>query len=143
MKTNFEIIDNHAVNLHGVYIDLHNNFDFIQVNNVQNKVVIDFKRTSGDWVKTDEFERLKFEYNNVLFEFYHKGNPNAQKGDAESLEGITFFPSESREMNDRMIPQTHPKENDDLIMFFEDGKIIRIGCAEVQLTAKYRNMPED
>jgi len=136
MKTNFEIEENYAVQLNGTHIDLHNNFDFIGLSKNGKNISVDFKRTNGDWVKSDEFKRLNFEFKNVSYEFYEDGDPEALKEDTERLGEITFFPTESREINDGIIPQVHPNETDDLIMFFEDGKVIRIGCEEIKLTTE-------
>ena len=70
MKTNFEIKENYAVQLNRMHIDLHNNFDLIgHTKNVKN-ITVDFKQTKGDWVKNDEFKKLKFELKNVSFEYF-------------------------------------------------------------------------
>lgn len=136
MKTNFEIEENYAVQLNGTHIDLHNNFDFIGLTKNGKNISLKFKLTNGDWVKDDEFEKLNFEFKNVSYEYYEDGDPKALKEDTERLGEITFFPSDSREINDGYIPQTLPKMNDDLMMLFEDGKVIRIGCEEIKLTAE-------
>ena len=136
MKTNFEIEENYAVQLNGTHIDLHNNFDFIGLSKNGKNISVDFKRTNGDWVKSDEFTSLSFEFKNVSYEFYEDGDPEALKADKERLGEITFFPAESREFNDGIIPQVHPNETDDLIIFFEDGRVIRIGCEEIILTTE-------
>src|SRR5690606_5223037 len=136
MKTNFEIEENYAVQLNGTHIDLHNNFDFIGLTKNGKNISLKFKLTNGDWVKDDEFEKLNFEFKNVSYEYYEDGDPKALKEDTERLGEITFCPSDSREINDGYIPQTQPKMNDDLMMLFEDGKVIRIGCEEIKLTAE-------
>ena len=133
METNFEIEENYAVQLNGTHIDLHNNFDFIGLTKNGRDISVDFKRTTGDWVKIDEFKNLTFEFINVSYEYYEDGDPEALKEDTEQLGEITFFPADSREMNDGIILQSKPKKNDDLILFFEDGKVIRIGCYMIKL----------
>jgi hypothetical protein len=134
MKTNFEIEENYAVQLNGTHIDLHNNFDFIGLSKNGKNIAVDFKRTTGDWVKNDEFKSLKLEFKNVSYEYYEDGDSEALKEDTERLGEITFFPADSREINDGIIPQFKPKMNDDIIMFFEDGRVIRIGCEVIKLT---------
>lgn len=136
MKTNFEIEENYAVQLNGTHIDLHNNFDFIGLAKNGKNIRVDFKQTKGNWVKNDEFKNLNFEFKNVSYEYFEGGNPKAMKEDTQRLGEITFFPANSREINDGFIPQAKPKMNDDLMMFFEDGKVIRIGCDEIELTAE-------
>tara|TARA_Y100000588_G_C13936624_1_gene788210 strand:- start:50 stop:463 length:414 start_codon:yes stop_codon:yes gene_type:complete len=136
MKTNFEIEENYAVQLIGTHIDLHNNFDFIGLSKNGKTISVNFKRTNGDWVKSNEFKNLNFEFKNVSYEFYEDGDLEALKDDKKRLGEITFFPAESREINDGIIPQVHPNETDDLIMFFENGRVIRIGCEEINLTTE-------
>lgn len=133
MKTNYEIEENYAVQINGTYIDLHNNFDFIGLSKNGKNITVDFKRTNGDWVKHDEFKNLIFEFKNVTYEYFDYGDQEALKGDSERLGEITFFSAESKEINDAVILQNHPNERDDLMMFFEDGKVIRIGCEEIEL----------
>lgn len=136
MKTNFEIEENYAVRLNGTHIDLHNNFDCIGLSKNGKDILVTFKRTKGDWVKNDEFKSLNFEFMNVSYEYYEDGDQQALKEDKEQLEEITFFPADTRGINDSMIPQVHPNEADDLIMFFGDGKVIRIGCEEIKLSTE-------
>ncbi|WP_299125400.1 hypothetical protein [uncultured Tenacibaculum sp.] len=136
MKTNFEIEDNYAVQLNGTHIDLHNNFDFIGLTKNGKNIRVDFKQTKGDWVNYDEFKNLKFEFKNVSYEYFEEGDSKAVKEDTERLGEITFFPANSREINNGFIQQAKPKINDDLMMLFEDGKVIRIGCDEIELIAE-------
>ena len=136
LKTNFEIIKNYAVQLNGIHIDLHNNFDFAGLSKKGNIISIVFQKNEGDWVKKEEFLRLNFEFKDVTYEYYVDGDPKALKEATEGLREITFFPSDNRETNNALMPQLKPKNGDDLIMFFEDGKIIRIGCDEITLTTE-------
>ncbi len=136
METNFEIEENYAVQLNGICIDFHNNFDFIELSKNEKNIIINFKQTKGDWVKKEEFKSLKFEFKNISYEYYEKGDLKAMKEDQEQLAEITFFASNLREINDSIVPQSKPKMNDDLIMFFEDGKVIRIGCEKIELTVE-------
>ena len=78
MKTNFEIEENYAVQLNGTHIDLHNNFDFIGLSKNGKNIVVDFKRTTGDWIKNDEFKSLKFEFKNVFYEYFEDGASRLQ-----------------------------------------------------------------
>ena len=142
METNFEIEDNYAVRLNGVHIDLHNNFDFIELSKNDNDILIVFRKTEGNWVKNDEFELLNFEFKNISYEYYEEGDPKALKEDTERLGEITFFPEDSREINDGIILQAQPNKNDDLILFLDDGKLIRIACEEINLTTKKTNVQQ-
>jgi hypothetical protein len=136
MKTNFEIVENYAVRLNRTHIDLHNNFDYIDLTKNGAFISIYFKQTKGDWVNKEEFKHLYFEFINVSYEYYEDGDSEALKEDKERLGEITFFPANCREINDSYIHQTKPKETDDLLLFFEDGKMFRIGCERISLIAK-------
>lgn len=138
MKVNFEIYNNSAVLYKGQHIDLHNNFDFVgMAEDVQNKQInLHFVKTDGDWVKEDEFEQLTFSLKNYTYKFVQEGEQEDNSDDAKCLGEITFFPSEHRDMNDSMTLQSEPNENDDLMFFFADGKIIRVNCEEAELIVK-------
>lgn len=58
MKTNFEIEENYAVQLNGTHIDLHNNFHFIGLTKNGENIIVNFKITTGDWIKKDELQSL-------------------------------------------------------------------------------------
>ncbi len=136
MRTNFEIENNYAVQLNRTHIDLHNNFDFIELSKNGNNISIAFRQTKGKWIKHNEFKKLNFEFKNISYEYYENGDTKALKADTACLGEITFFPADLREINNSIIPKCKPDKDDDLIMFFEDGRIIRIGCEEIKLTAE-------
>ena len=139
MTTNFEIENHIAVLTDGNYFDLHNNFDFIGLTKKGESILADFKRTSGDWVKTEEFKKLTFKFINVTYEYYENGDPTALKTDAKTLAEISFFPSNLRQINDSILLQSKPKKDDDLILFFEDRRVIRIGYDSIVLTLENEN----
>lgn len=139
MEANFKISGNIAVELDGRYIDLHNNFDFEQVEKTSTGYRIKFVRSQGDWVRTDEYQQLTFELVNVNFEHFEEGDPKATKEDANCLGELTFFSSELRNINDSIAPQPKPNEDDDVLFIFEDGKLFRFGCKRIELIATENN----
>ncbi|WMX13133.1 hypothetical protein [Aureispira sp. CCB-E] len=133
MKTNFTIEDNYAVIKDGIQIDLHNNFDYKGfVDNVSD-FKIEFVKMNGNWIKENEFSRLIFNFKDVSYRFLGDGDSEANQEDKVTLGEISFFPQDLRDVNDSIIPQAEPKENDDLIFIFEDGKVIRLSCDFVEL----------
>ena len=46
MKTNFEIEENYAVRLNGTHIELHNNFEFKEISELDNNVRIEFIKSN-------------------------------------------------------------------------------------------------
>ncbi|KYG72859.1 hypothetical protein [Roseivirga echinicomitans] len=136
MKTNFEIEDNNSVNWNGQHIDLHNNFDYAGLVETEKDISIVFGRTNGNWIKKNEFRTVNFEFKNVSYKSIEDGDPLASDEDKIQLAEISFFPNNAREINNSIIPQKKPNPNDDLILFFEDGKVIRIGSEEIKLIAE-------
>ena len=57
MKVNFDIKDNHAIEIAGRHIDLHNNFDFVgfDYNIADREIKLLWKKASGEWVDKKEF----------------------------------------------------------------------------------------
>ena len=136
MKVNFDIIDNHALNLEGQHIDLHNNFDFVGLDyNVANRAIkLNWKKAIGEWIEINEISSLTLVHKSVtFFEVIDKGE-NKNHEDATCLAEITYFSSTSREINDEFILQSKPNKNDDIIFFFENGQRVRIHCEQIELT---------
>lgn len=133
MKTNFEIEENYAVQLNGTHIDLHNNFEFKEISEFDNDVRIEFVKSSGDWVHENEYEKLIFLHKNVTFKNSAKGDNSKFPEDENTLSGISFFPKSMREINNGFMEQKKPNENDDIIYLFENGKMFRLNCEEIEL----------
>ncbi|MBC3538613.1 hypothetical protein ACFSC6_06295 [Rufibacter sediminis] len=135
MKTNFEIEENYAVQFKNRHIDLHNNFDFIELadNAEKNEITLKFTKTKGEWVQEGEFSRLIFLLKNVNYRYFEEGDDSEFPEDAKRLGEITFFPSNLREVNDSFTLQKNPEENDDLMFLFENGRVVRVNCEEAEL----------
>lgn len=136
MKVNFDIKDNHAIEIDGRHIDLHNNFDFAGFDyNVANKEIkIYWKKSSGDWVEKNEFSSLVLTHKGVTFLRVIEQDEKSSYEDDSCLGEITFFPSTARELNDSIVSQTKPNDGDDILYFFENGQLIRIHCKEIELS---------
>ena len=133
MKTNFEIEENYAVQLNGIHIDLHNNFEFNKISESDNTVRIEFIKSTGDWIHPNEFEKLTFLHKNVTFKNSANGDNSEFPEDENTLSGISFFPKSMREINNGFMEQKKPNENDDIIYLFENGKMFRLNCEEIEL----------
>ena len=53
--------------------------------------------------------------------------------DENTLSVISFFPRSMRNINDGFIDQSKPNKNDDIIYLFENGKMYRLNCEEIEL----------
>lgn len=133
MIVNFEIEDNYALQFQNRHIDLHNNFELIEIRNLQDLIEIEFKRSDGAWVQKDELSKLIFSFKGISYKYEEEGENDSFSEDWKVLGELSFFPSNMRDVNDGIIPQRQPKSNDDIIFFFENGRLIRINCDEAKL----------
>ena len=136
MKVNFDIKDNHAIEIEGRLIDLHNNFDFagFDYNIADREIKLHWEKSSGDWVDKNEFSSLVLKHKGVTFLRVIEQDEKSTYEDDSCLGEITFFPSTARELNDSIVSQTKPKDGDDILYFFENGQQIRIYCKEIELS---------
>lgn len=135
MKVNFDIKDNHALEIAGLHIDLHNNFDFVgfDYNVADREIKLHWRKSGGDWVDKNEFSSLVLTHKGVTFLKVIEQDEKSTYEDDSCLGEITFFPSTTREINDNIISQTKPNDGDDILYFFENGQLIRIHCKEIEL----------
>ncbi len=136
MKTNFEIEENYAVQLNGIHIDLHNNFEFKTISESENIMQIEFIKSKGDWIQANEFERLKFIHHNVNFIESFDGDNSEFPEDENTLSVIAFSPKTIRDTKDGFMLNSKPNENDDIIYIFQNDKIFRINCEWIELIAE-------
>ena len=133
MKTNFELSDNIALTYDTQYFDLHNNFDFMKLeqNEINKSIKLYWKKNFGYWNKENNTEMIILEHTLVShFEIFNSQN---NQGDENCLSEITFFPSTERDNISSFMNQTKPNIDDDILYFFDNGKIIRINCDEIIL----------
>lgn len=135
MKVNFDIIDNHAIEIEGRQIDLHNNFDFhsFDYNVADREIKLYWNKSSGDWVDKNDFSSLVLTHKGVTFLRVIDQDEKSTYEDDGCLGEITFFPSTAREINNSIVPQPKPNDGDDILYFFENGQLIRIHCEEIEL----------
>lgn len=138
MKVNFEIKDNHALSTAGRFIDLHNNFDFVNFdyNVAEREIKLHWKKSNGDWIDENEISSLVLTHKGVNFLRVIEQDENSVYEDDCCLGEITFFPSTAREINGSIVPQSKPNHGDDILYLFENGQRIRIHCKEIELVAK-------
>ena len=136
MKLNFDIKDNHAIEIAGRHIDLHNNFDFVGFDYkvAEREIRLCWKKSNGDWVDNNEFSSLVLIHKGVTFLKVIEQDEKSVYEDDCCLGEITFFPSKVREDNDSIIPQPKPNDGDDILYFFENGQLIRIHCEKIELS---------
>lgn len=135
MIVNFDIKDNFALNYEGREVDLHNNFDFIgfDYNVAERQVQLRWKKPVGHWVDNNEISSLCLIHKAVNYLMVIEQDENSTYADDSCLGEITFVPSTLRDLNDIIVPQSEPSEEDDILYLFENGQRIRIHCKELEL----------
>lgn len=91
------------------------------------------EKTGGDWVREDEYDSLTFVFKNISYKYIDEGDEDDVIENKRCLSEISVFPSADRDINDCFIFKAEPSEEDDLMFYFMNGKIIRICCEEVEL----------
>ncbi|WP_338762077.1 hypothetical protein WAF17_16860 [Bernardetia sp. ABR2-2B] len=138
MKTNFEIIENYALNFEEKHFDLHNNFDFLsfEYSILKQEIKMEWKKSNDNWVDKNEVNNLILVHKSVSYLFFNNEVKENNLNENQDLSEITFFPSKIREVNDNFLLQNNPKENDDIIYTFENGQVIRICCKKIELMSR-------
>ncbi|MTI29924.1 hypothetical protein [Xanthovirga aplysinae] len=136
MKVNFEIEENYAVQFQGRHLDLHNNFELVEIRDLEKEIEIEFRKSEGNWVPKDELNELIFTFKGISYKYEEEGESEPYPEDWKILGELSFFPSNMRDINDGFIPQSLPKKEDDILFIFENGRLIRINCDEVELKIK-------
>lgn len=134
MIVNFEIENHYVVQFQGRHIDLHNNFDLVEILDFQDSLEMEFRKSAGDWAKKEDLNKLLFSFKNISYKYEEAGEEIAHSKDWQILGNLSFFPNNMRDVNDGIIPQKLPKEQDDIIFFFENGSLLRIHCKEIILS---------
>ena len=135
MKTNFSLPYNSGIHFQGRDIDLHNCFEFVELKEhfPEKAVTIKFEKLNESWVRDDEFDTISFKLKGITF--YHKSSSadNEYLENAKTLEFITFFSPELRDINNSLVLKEYPDENDDILFHFVNEDIIRVACGEVEV----------
>ena len=130
VKTNFEISDNIALTYGSQYFDLHNEFELekFEQNDFENSLKLYWKKCFGN-LKTEPI-RIVLCHNVINHFVILNSNENIED---KSLNEITFFPSSERENIESFTERAKPNQDDDILYFFEFGKILRINCEFIEL----------
>ena len=135
MKTNFTITDFSSITFEETHIDLHNNFQLQKMSQSGDTIQLQFKKSIGKWVHQNEFECLSFIHKSVTYSHFEAGDNSEFPEDEHTLSELSFFPSSNRETNHSVLDQEKPKKEDDIIYIFENGKVYRLMCEEIELVA--------
>lgn len=126
-KVNFLVDNNYALDVDGRHIDLHNNFDFenVEYSIKKNRVSVSWVKTIGDWVQADEPEHVRIVFENVLFFKIQTGSSGTHK-DRRTLSFIGYLHPEDVELMDGCLDESEATFTYHMIFVFEDGLAIKI-----------------
>ncbi|MBI3219260.1 MAG: hypothetical protein HYZ44_07090 [Bacteroidetes bacterium] len=136
MLTTFEIIDNYGIKTADHFFDLHNNYVFVSMEqlNETDEIVVLFKKSDGEWAARETVKEIRLKHRGVSYLNVQEKDADAAPEDETCLSDITFFAREDRDTNDSLLIQTTPNVTDDILYFFQSGQLIRIGCESIELT---------
>lgn len=138
MRVNFEINENIALDFPGMYIDLHNNNDFVgfECDVAQMILKLSWIRSNEKWAESAGYSEVQLTHLGVSYLKIIDRVDNRSRNETNCLGELTFFPSTERETNDSFMPHSKPNEGDDILYLFENGRHIRVHCDEIQVSGK-------
>lgn len=131
---NFVINDDFiSITKDGVYVDLHNNFDFsgYSYNVKQKEFKLIFKRVNGDWTIDEVFNEIVFKFQDVVFLKIKEASMFDFPEDESCLSMIGISTFDMRNMMDSVIDLGVIPEHFDMLFIFEQGQAIRIHAGSV------------
>jgi hypothetical protein len=132
--TNFSIANDFiALEHNGSYLDLHNNFDFIDFEHIEDRslVILRWHRNSGDWIPNGLPSNLRLLFSEVYLLKCSNRKNNRPTTDDTCLSSIGFIWNDMIE-NMEGFSDTNTKEGcEHLIMCFESGFALKIGAKDV------------
>ncbi len=132
---NFKVVDSIAIEIDGVYLDLHSNFDFIKLSYDIGKrcVELEWNKCSGEWAKAEKNERLKMVFKSVdVFRTHSRDSKKPFSEDA-CLSYIGFLHSDDLAIMDGFLPAEDSDENYHMILGFESGFAVKIFAKSIEV----------
>lgn len=127
---NFSISENSiALESGNLYLDLHNNYDFKQIEYSidSRKIRLLWIKNPGDWVKGNIPDRITLEFDGVSRLRIRERDPGIPYTEDECLSTIGFLPSDMWEYVDGY-STGKPATTDDLLMDFMSGMAMKISA---------------
>lgn len=137
MVTNFKIHNFIEVVFDGRILDLHNNFSFVSYshNTHTDELTLCFRKSTGTWVPTDEFDQVTFTLSQIRHLKTIDPDP-VLLADDHCLSGITYYYPDEREENYCLLSRELPETGDDIIFTFHSDRVIRANCASATIKAE-------
>jgi len=135
---NFKLIDSIGIELDGVYLDLHSNFDFVKLSyDIDGRCVeFDWNKNAGDWAHKEQFERLKLIFKSVDIFCVHPRDSEKPFSEDDCLSYIGYLHPDDLSLMNGFLPPEQSEENYHMILGFESGLVVKIFSKSVVLLAK-------
>ena len=119
----------------GLYLDLHNNYDFssYKYDVATKEFYMLFVKSAGDWAENEMFNKLHFSFKGVVFLKIKEGDSTEYPNDENCLADIGFNTSDMRHDMEFFLASTDFKSDYDMIFSFVSGQAIKIHSNEVLL----------
>ena len=133
---NFKIGDDYiSVIKDGIYMDLHNSFDFVGYSYTvaQKELQLIFQRSSEEWALNEVYAKLVFLFREVRFLKIREGDSSEYPDDEQCLAEIGFSTVDMRDDMDSFLASNEFKSDYDMIFNFIPGQSIKIHSKEVLL----------
>ena len=125
---NFTVSDNIAIEKDGDYLDLHSDFDFVNISFDQSRYMLEleWQKLDEDWVNIKgTINKLTLKFNNVSYLSF--SNIKSES----TLESFGCLHPEDKSIMNGFLPLTEIKSGYDLILLFVDEGSIKVNCDSV------------
>jgi hypothetical protein len=123
--------DNIAVEVTGLYLDLHNCYDFKGINYsvAERQIHMFWIRNDGEWVPKNQPEKITLEFSGVGRFRFRERDPAVPFTEDDCINDIGFMPQEMWEEENYVCE--HRSDADDMVISFMSGALIRIRAEAV------------
>lgn len=133
-RMNFSIEKNSSITVDGSSLDLHNDYDFLELNYEPrvSKVSLLWKKVEGDWVKETLSQKLRIVFNQVsIFKTQVNVDSNEQV-DRLTLSFVGYLHPEDIDTMDGCLDELESNDSYHIIFGFENGLAIKLYSEEVK-----------
>ena len=133
---NFNVGDDFiSVIKEGVYLDLHNNYEFTTYNYdvVAKEFRMLFVKSAGEWAENEIYNKLELIFKGVAFLKIQDGDSSEYPNDETCLADIGFNTFDMRQDMGSILASNEFKSDYDMIFTFITGQAIKIYANEVLL----------
>ncbi|PVY41915.1 hypothetical protein [Pontibacter virosus] len=132
--TNFEIEDTVTLHYTGLYLDLHNDYDFHEFKYSLSSQVfeIQWDKLETEETTSNNIDKFKLRFSAVSFLKIQERDAEVPVSEDKCLDVLGWLPQNMRQVMDSFGLKPDYK-NDDMILIFRGGQTIKINAEQVDL----------